>query len=137
MPPCTVNSRPTAPDRPAFGFTAGGSRSTMRSVLRSSAPGRVARLLLLAGLCAAVIAGIGPAAHPSPVRAATADTMASSILAWINAERSTKGLVPLRLHPGLVDLAGERASYMASIGAMQHISCLSCALNARGIQWYG
>ena len=95
------------------------------------------RLLLAAIVAACIATAVGPVVHPNPVAASTATTMESTILSLVNAERTKRGLVPLRLHPGLVDLAGDRAAYMASIGALQHISCLSCTLNSRGIQWYG
>lgn len=95
------------------------------------------RTLIVAVLAAVVGLGVGPLAHPGEVAAGTAETMETQILGWINAERASRGLVPLRLHPGLVTLAGDRADSMASIGAMQHITCMSCTLNARGIQYYG
>ena len=94
------------------------------------------RLLIVAILAAGSFTVLGPVAHPAAVEASTADTMEASMLATINAERAKRGLVALRLHSGLVNLAGDRAAHMASIGAMQHISCLSCTLNSRGIQWY-
>ncbi|MEO5704610.1 MAG: CAP domain-containing protein [Candidatus Limnocylindrales bacterium] len=97
----------------------------------------VSRLLVAALLAASFVTALGPMAHPSAVAASTADTMESRLLGLINAERTKRGLVVIRPHSGLVDLAGDRAAYMASIGGMQHISCLSCTLNGRGIQWYG
>ena len=97
----------------------------------------VARLFVAALLAASFVTALGPLAHPAPVAASTADTMESRILASINAERAKYGLVALRVHSGLVSLAGDRAAYMASIGSLLHISCLSCTLNSRGIQWYG
>ena len=104
---------------------------------RSRPIAAVSRLLVAATLAASFVTALGPIAHPAPVAASTADTMESMIVSLVNAERTKLGLVPLRLHTGLVDLAGDRAAYMAWIGAMQHISCLSCTLNTRGIQWYG
>jgi len=97
----------------------------------------VPRLLIAALLAASFVTALGPLAHPAPVAASTADTMESRILGSINAERARYGLVPLRVHSGLVGLAGDRAAYMASIGSLQHLSCLSCTLNSRGVQWYG
>src|SRR5262245_31818230 len=95
------------------------------------------RGLLAAVLLALAVTGIGPLTHPAPVAASTADTMDSTILSLVNAERSKLGLKPLRLHTGLVALAGDRAEYMASTGAMTHPSCVGCLLTAQGIQWYG
>jgi uncharacterized protein YkwD len=97
----------------------------------------VPRLLVAAVLAASFAATIGPLTHPTAVAASTAGSMESSILGWVNAERSKRGLVPLRLHGGLAGVAGDRAATMASTGVMAHTGCLSCPLNARGIQWYG
>lgn len=97
----------------------------------------LSRLLLLATLAAVVVTGIGPMAHPSAAAAGTADTMESTVLSLVNAERTMRGLVPLRLHPGLVGLAGDRAATMASTGVFAHPSCLSCLVKARDIQYYG
>ena len=96
-----------------------------------------ARLLLAAALCSIALSGVGPIANPAPVAAATAGSIEADLLRWINAARASKGLVPLRLHSGLVDLAGDRAVSMASSGKLSHPSCLSCLLTNRGIQWYG
>lgn len=104
---------------------------------RSRPAAAVSRLLVAALLAAGFVTALGPMAHPGAAAASTADTMESRILGSINAERAKHGLVALRVHSGLADLAGDRAAYMASIGALQHISCLSCTLKSRGIQWYG
>jgi len=118
-------------------FTSERLKRTMPAMVRSQSIGGFGRLALLASLAAVVAVGLGPAAHPAPVRAGTADTMEATLLSGINAERAKLGLVPLRLHAGLVDMAGDRAAAMASAGAMSHTKCLSCELNARGIQWWG
>lgn len=97
----------------------------------------LARLLLTAASLSIALTGVGPIAHPAPVVAATAATIEADLLAWINAARVNRGLVPLRVHPGLVDLAGDRAASMASSGRLSHPSCLGCLLTDRGIQWYG
>jgi uncharacterized protein YkwD len=94
------------------------------------------RLLLAATLAAVTLTAVGPIAHPSPVQAGTAETMEGKLVSLVNAERTKRGLVPLRLHPGLVDLAGDRAAYMASKNLLAHITCLGCTLSSRGIQWY-
>lgn len=95
-----------------------------------------ARLVLMACLAAVVAVGVGPLAHPAPVAAGTAETIEANLLSWVNAERTKRGLVPLRLHSGLVDLAGDRAATLASTGVLSHPSCLSCILSTRGIQNY-
>lgn len=107
----------------------------MRPMTGTGAPGRRLRLAVIAGLVALAL-GVGPLAQPGPVAAATAGGMERSLLALINADRQELGLVPLRNHPGLRQLAGDRAATMASTGVLKHPNCLSCLLNARGIQWY-
>ena len=78
------------------------------------------RLLLAAAFAAIVLMGVGPLAHPAPAAAATTlDTMETTILGWINAERTKLGLVPLRVHSGLVAIANDRAAYMASTQVMK------------------
>jgi uncharacterized protein YkwD len=98
--------------------------------------GALLRLVLCASLAAVFVTGAGPVAHPAPVAASTASTMEADLLRWINEARVRKGLVPLRLLAPLVDLAGDRASYMASKNVLKHPSCLGCLLTNRGIQWY-
>jgi len=98
--------------------------------------GALGRLLLAGTLAAVTATAVGPLAHPSPVSAGTAETMEAKLVSLINGERSKRGLAPLRLHSGLVDLAGDQAAYMASKNLLAHISCLGCTLNSRGIQWY-
>lgn len=99
-------------------------------------PSAIVRLALVAVFAAGALTVVGPVANPSPVAAATAGTVEANILGWINAERIKRGLVPLRLHPGLVDLAGDRAEQMASTGVFKHPSCVSCMFDNRGIQYY-
>lgn len=105
-------------------------------MITSTSPGGFARLALLASLAALVAVGVGPLAHPSPVAAATAETMEANLLSWTNAERAKRGLVPLRLLSSLVTYSGGRATTLASTGALGHPSCLSCELSARSIQSY-
>lgn len=97
----------------------------------------LSRVVLAALVIAALGTAAGPIAHPGVAAASTADTMEATIVSLVNAERTKRGLVPLRIHSQLVDLAGDRAAYMASINTLQHISCLTCTFAARGIQAYG
>ena len=59
---------------------------------------RLARpgLVLVALVAALAALSVGPAAHPTPVRAGTAANMESKILGWINDARENRGLRPLR-----------------------------------------
>ncbi len=94
------------------------------------------RLIVVAVFASLALTTAGPLAHPSLVAAGTADTMESQILGWVNDARAQRGLKPLRVHAGLADLAGDQAAKMASSGQMQHLSCVSCTFNSRGIQYY-
>lgn len=96
----------------------------------------LARLVLVALFASVALTVAGPLAHPSPVAASTADTMEAQLLKWVNDARAQRSLKPLRLHSGLVDLAGDQAAKMVSSGKMQHLSCLSCTFTNRGIQYY-
>jgi uncharacterized protein YkwD len=96
----------------------------------------LARLLLAAACLSIGLTGVGPVAHPPPVVAGVAESIEADLLRWVNAARASRGLVPLRLHTGLVGLAGDRAASMAASGSLKHPSCLSCMLTSRGIQWY-
>jgi uncharacterized protein YkwD len=98
--------------------------------------GALARLALVAVFAAGALTVVGPVANPAPVAAATASTVESTILGWINAARANRGLVPLRLHAGLADLAGDRAETMASTGVFKHPSCVKCMFDNRGIQYF-
>ena len=101
-----------------------------------SHPGALLRLALVAVVGAGALTMVGPVANPTPVAAATAGTVEATVLGWINAERTKRGLVPLRLHAGLVDLAGDRALTMASTGVLKHPSCVKCLFDSRGIQYW-
>ncbi len=94
------------------------------------------RLAAGATLAAVVLTGAGPVTNPAPVAAATASGVETTILNWVNAARADRGLKPLRLHAGLVDLAGDRAATMASTGVFKHPSCVKCMFDNRGIQYY-
>jgi uncharacterized protein YkwD len=102
-------------------------------------PRDLRRPLVAGVLLAAVFAsGFVPALQPTPVQADTASTMEDHILGWINQDRTKLGLRPIRSQAGDRSLAGYRAGVMASTGILSHTvaGCLSCELNARGIQWY-
>lgn len=94
------------------------------------------RLTLLAVFAATGLTVVGPVANPAPAAAITTGTVESTVLGWINAERINRGLVPLRRHAGLVDLAGDRADEMATTGVFKHPACITCMFDARGIQYW-
>jgi uncharacterized protein YkwD len=98
----------------------------------------IGRLLLAVVVSLVVLGGFTPIAAPGEVRAGTAETMESHLVAWINSSRAKLGLAALRVHGGLTSLAGYRAGVMASTGVLSHTiaGCLSCSLVSRGIQKY-
>src|SRR5262245_27334329 len=89
----------------------GTLRGDMRTLLPLGLSRRAATLGVLAAL--ALLTGLAPLRPAAPVSAATSDTMEAKILTLVNNDRVARGLVPLRLHAGLVDLAGDRAAAMA------------------------
>lgn len=103
--------------------------------------GRALPHLLVVSLLAATVAiGVGPVAHP-PVASAvtlspTPDQVETTLLTWINQQRASRGLVPLRLHPGLVRMSNDWAAHMASTGVLALPSCTSCMLGNYGVQKY-
>jgi uncharacterized protein YkwD len=60
--------------------------------------------------------------RPSPVSASTESSMAGTILSQLNRDRAAQGLVALRTDSRLIDLAVNRAQWMASTGDMSHDS---------------
>jgi uncharacterized protein YkwD len=95
-----------------------------------------ARMTLVAAVAALALSGLGPVAHPAPAAAATLNEIATQVLGMINAERTKRGLVPLRAHPGLQTIANDRAAYMAQHQELKHPSCVSCMFKNAGIQYY-
>jgi uncharacterized protein YkwD len=109
-----------------------------RTMLPTTRPAR-GRLVLVAAMLAVVATTIG-GAHPAPTNAATLsptpDSIEATLLTWVNDARVQRGLVPLRLHPGLVKLSGDWAAHMASTGALVFQSCLACTYTTYGVQKY-
>jgi uncharacterized protein YkwD len=107
----------------------------MRAMFATSP--RLARpsVLLAASFVALLALSIGPVAHPAPASASTASTMEAEIVSWINNARANRGIPALRVGWRLVDLSGDRASYMAKTGVLSHPSCLACRLRNRGVSF--
>jgi uncharacterized protein YkwD len=109
----------------------------MAAMTRRSQP----RFLIAAAVVAFVVSALGTGMNPSTANAATTlsptpDSVETTFLNWINTVRVGKGLVPLRLHPGLVKLAGDWAAHSASTGVLALPSCTSCMLTDYGVQKY-
>jgi uncharacterized protein YkwD len=75
----------------------------------------------------------------APVATGTsASTAESSVIGWINAARSSRGLVPFRYDSKLASISGYRASRMASRNLMSHTvgGNLGSQLDSYGVQWF-
>jgi uncharacterized protein YkwD len=97
------------------------------------------RSLVVAAVLALFLAsGFTPLRPAAPALAGTAETMEATILSLVNAQRTARGLVPLRYHAKLTTLAGDRVAVLASKGVLSHTApgCLKCQIGERGIQWY-
>ena len=72
----------------------------------------------------------------APATASSTDSQEHRILDQINAERVARGLRPLRADLRIWDLAGDRATRMASTGVMSHTiaGSLGPSLAARGVR---
>ena len=86
----------------------------------------------------ALIAAIAISVAAPVATGASASTAESSVIGWINAARSARGLVPLRYDSDLASISGIRASRMASANTMSHTvgGNLSSQLNAYGVRWF-
>jgi len=113
------------------------ARDMTRPPLAARPPLRSTLIALVLGLF--LTTGLSPIRPATPVAAGTAETMEAKLLAWINNARVDRGLVPLRLHAALADLAGDRAATMAAKDSLSHSAagCITCQFSSRGIQWYG
>jgi uncharacterized protein YkwD len=96
---------------------------------------RVSRLALVAAFTALVTLGGGSLANPAPANAGTAETMEAYLLKWINNARANRGVPRLALRVRIIDLAGDRATAMASRNDLYHANCLACSLRNRGVSF--
>jgi uncharacterized protein YkwD len=102
-----------------------------------SAPARGRRVLAV--VAAVLVLAAAAAILPAPTKASTEASMESSLLYWMNRDRTARGLAPLRIDTRLVGLSGERAGWMAASGLLTHNSVDGSACNAmttRSIYWY-
>ena len=108
---------------------------TMRAMSRPSPRLSRPTIALVALFAALVIMTAGPVAHPAPANAGTAETMEGLLVKWINNARENRGIPRLKTGPKLMDLAGDRASYLARTAVLEHPDCLSCVLRSRDISF--
>jgi len=104
-------------------------------VRRSTSRQLLARLAFASLFLAALALTIGPAAHPTPARAATAEYVEGLLVKWINAARTYRGIPALRVGAKLTTFAGDRAKTLASNNTLSHPSCLACMLRNRGVSF--
>jgi uncharacterized protein YkwD len=100
---------------------------------RASRIGLLAVLVML--LAGTWIATAGPVSATT-----TAQAMSAQILASVNADRRSAGLVALRLDARLVTFSADRSSWMATRGVLSHASWNGqpCSMyNLEHIAWYG
>jgi uncharacterized protein YkwD len=97
-----------------------------------------ARRRLAIAMPSALIAALAISVAAPIATGTTASTAESSVIGWINAARSARGLVPLRYDGDLASISGLRASRMASANVMSHTisGSLSSQLNSYGVQWF-
>jgi uncharacterized protein YkwD len=102
----------------------------------TSAFARRLAALLAATVATLTLIGIGAA----PVGASTSDSMADSVLGWMNQDREARGLEPYRRWYKLTELAEARAGRMASVNTLSHDAAggdIGAAYDSAGIDWMG
>jgi Cysteine-rich secretory protein family len=89
--------------------------------------------VLVAGLAVLLLIGA-----PGPAKAGTVDDVERLLLDWINDARNERGLDDLRSSSRLWDIAGYRASRMASTSVLSHTIAgnIGSQLNAKRMPWY-
>ena len=101
-----------------------------------STPARRRRLAI--AMPVALIAALAITIAAPVATATTVSSAERSVVGWINAARSSRGLVPLRIDLKLESISGLRASRMASANVMSHTvgGNLSSQLNAYRVPWF-
>jgi uncharacterized protein YkwD len=96
------------------------------------------RRRLAMALPVALIALIAISVAAPVATGASASSAESSVIGWINAARSSRGLVPLRYDTKLASISGYRASRMASTNTMTHTvgGNLGSQLNSYNMHWF-
>jgi uncharacterized protein YkwD len=86
----------------------------------------------------ALIAAIAISVAAPVATGTTVSQAESSVIGWINAARSARGLTPLRYDSDLASISGIRAGRMASANTMTHTigGNLSSQLDSYGVNWY-
>ena len=96
------------------------------------------RRRLAIALPAALIALIAISVAAPVATGTTASSAEKSVIGWINAARSARGLVGLRYDVKLASISGTRASRMASRNVMSHTvgGNLGSQLDAYNVHWF-
>jgi hypothetical protein len=87
---------------------------------------------------AALFAAFAVPLFSAPATAVTPSDAEAMVIRWINSDRTSRGLVPLRTDLDLVAISGVRASRMASANVMNHTvgGNLAAQLDWYGVSWY-
>lgn len=123
----------------------------MHRPMRRAFP-RIPRRVLATLLAGIVVAMIGvapgtalasgapsPNANTNPPNSPSSGTVETYIRTWLNSDRASRGLRPLRVDVDLRAIATTRAGTLAALGLLSHSAPgnLSSQLNAAGVRWYG
>ena len=100
----------------------------------ASRPGR----RLSGALSAVIVAALALSFLPATTNASTASDAESLIVDLVNAQRTARGLVPLRRYGDLADVAGRRAAKMRDANVLSHSvgGDLGKQLTNEGVTWY-
>jgi uncharacterized protein YkwD len=93
--------------------------------------------VLLAGALALLVT-FGTTPPPATAGDATAASLDSLVIGWLNRDRAAKGLAPVQAWSALVAVATTRAQRMAAANTMSHAAAggsPGAELTANGIQW--
>jgi uncharacterized protein YkwD len=95
---------------------------------------------ILAGALILSVAPPAAAAYPGPFDLATLVQARTDLATLVNDERAGQGLVALRLDPGAMAIAEQRAKTMAAMDVLSHTGAdgytVFDAINAAGITWF-
>jgi uncharacterized protein YkwD len=109
-----------------------------RRVLAIFLAGIVTAMIGMAPGTALASGSPSPNANTNPPNSPSSSTVETYIRTWLNRDRSSRGLRPLRVDVNLRAIATTRAGTLASLGLLSHSAPgnLSSQLNAAGVRWY-
>ncbi|HEX7473918.1 MAG TPA: CAP domain-containing protein [Candidatus Limnocylindrales bacterium] len=110
-----------------------------RRVLAIFLAGIVTAMIGMAPGTALASGSPSPTANTNPPNSPSSSTVETYIRTWLNRDRSSRGLRPLRVDVNLRAIATTRAGTLASLGLLSHSAPgnLASQLNSAGVRWYG